>query len=71
MWEFQLGSIEDLKQLSERLGVQIEAIEARSKLDAIKNAFPPPSRCVPCAFSPLAKDETPALFYVSSRGLLC
>jgi NADPH-dependent glutamate synthase beta subunit-like oxidoreductase/2,4-dienoyl-CoA reductase-like NADH-dependent reductase (Old Yellow Enzyme family) len=27
MWEFQLGSIEDLKQLSERLGVQIKAID--------------------------------------------
>ena len=27
MWEFQLSSIEDLRQLSERLGVQIEAIK--------------------------------------------
>ena len=27
MWEFQLGSIEDFRRLSERLGVQIEAIE--------------------------------------------
>jgi len=27
MWEFQLGSTEDLRQLSERLGVQIEATE--------------------------------------------
>ena len=27
MWEFQLGGTEQLKQLSERLGVQIEAIE--------------------------------------------
>ncbi len=27
MWEFQLGSIEDLVRLSERLGVQIEAAE--------------------------------------------
>ncbi len=27
MWEFKLGSIEDLKRLSERLGVQIEAID--------------------------------------------
>jgi NADPH-dependent glutamate synthase beta subunit-like oxidoreductase/2,4-dienoyl-CoA reductase-like NADH-dependent reductase (Old Yellow Enzyme family) len=27
MWEFQLGSTEELKQLSERLGVQIEAID--------------------------------------------
>ncbi len=27
MWEFQLGSTEELRQLSERLGVQIEAIE--------------------------------------------
>jgi len=25
MWEFQLGSTEELKQLSERLGVKIEA----------------------------------------------
>ena len=27
MWEFKLGSIEDLRQLSERLGIQIEAID--------------------------------------------
>ncbi len=27
MWEFQLGGIEDLKRLSERLGVRLEAIE--------------------------------------------
>ncbi|MBW7992771.1 MAG: NAD(P)-binding protein [Planctomycetes bacterium] len=27
MWEFQLGGTEELKQLSERLGVQIEAID--------------------------------------------
>ena len=27
MWEFQLGGIEDLRQLSEQLGVQIEAID--------------------------------------------
>jgi 2,4-dienoyl-CoA reductase (NADPH2) len=27
MWEFQLGSIDDLERLSERLGVQIEAAE--------------------------------------------
>ncbi|GAJ09003.1 unnamed protein product, partial [marine sediment metagenome] len=27
MWEFQLGSTEDLRRLSERLGVQIEALE--------------------------------------------
>ena len=27
MWEFQLGSIEDFRRLSERLDVQIEAAE--------------------------------------------
>ncbi len=27
MWEFQLGSTDDLRRLSERLGVRIEAIK--------------------------------------------
>ncbi len=32
MWEFQLGSIDDLKRLSEKLGLRIETIEDTSNL---------------------------------------
>jgi len=41
MWEFQLGSIEDLRRLSERLGVQIEALDDVSIL-AKPVQVPPP-----------------------------